>query len=202
MTVFGKNDQLARNKFNHILSLIIVIIIIIILYITACTGVQLIPKTAHARACCYKLIICLQQKFLTNECTNTLLTLVSLHTPVSVQKSVIARWLVRNSAIAWKIAFSQLYKVYGTHNRHAIIIIIIIVIIHLYLLWAHEEIDDVTLELSEDGLDIVIKEVLDLALDDCVLIVSHVGEVDRVVKLGDGAQLILCKETDMITELS
>ena len=97
-----------------------------------------------------------------------------------------------------KSHFRSCTKSTGTRNRHAIIIIII----HLYLLWAHEEIDDVTLELSEDGLDIVIKEVLDLALDDCVLIVSHVGEVDRVVKLGDGAQLILCKETDKITELS
>ena len=29
----------------------------------------------------------------------------------------------------WKIAFSLLYKVYGTHNRHMIIIIIIIIII-------------------------------------------------------------------------
>ena len=38
--------------------------------VIARTGVQLIPKIVRARACCYKLIVCLrtEQKFLTNEC--------------------------------------------------------------------------------------------------------------------------------------
>ena len=62
------------------------------LSITARTGVQLIPKITLARACCYKLIVCLraERKCLTNE------RAITLFAPISVQKSVIVPdWSVR-----------------------------------------------------------------------------------------------------------
>ena len=44
------------------------------LYKTACTEVQLIPKS-HKPACCYKLCLRTEQKLVTNECATTLFEL-------------------------------------------------------------------------------------------------------------------------------
>ncbi len=64
-----------------------------------------------------------------------------------------------------------------------------------HLLRSHEDVHDVVLEFGQSRLDTVVKEGLDLAVDDGVLVVGHIREVNGVIVLGDSSQLILFTDT-------
>ena len=63
-----------------------------------------------------------------------------------------------------------------------------------YLIWCHEEVDEVVLEVLEWLFDAVLEELLHLARDDSVLVMHHIGEVDIVIVLGQSSQFVLQRE--------